>query len=68
MKKKIELDVDFIGGGPTPTKEEFLAISEYIKHLKLNRNQETNVKLYGQNVKQNNLHNNGTNSQQAHPI
>lgn len=31
MKKRIELDVDFIGGGPTPTKEEFFAISEYIK-------------------------------------
>ena len=30
MKKRVELDVDFIGGG-TPTKEEFLAISEYIK-------------------------------------
>ncbi len=34
MKKKIELDVDFIGGGPTPTKEEFLAISEYIRASK----------------------------------
>lgn len=34
MKKKIELDVDFIGGGPTPTKEEFAAISEYIKASK----------------------------------
>ncbi len=34
MKKKVELDVDFIGGGPTPTKEEFLAISEYIKASK----------------------------------
>lgn len=34
MKKKIELDVDFIGGGPTPTKEEFLAISEYIRTAK----------------------------------
>ena len=34
MKKKIELDVDFIGGGPTPTKEEFLAISEYIRTSK----------------------------------
>lgn len=31
MKKRAELDVDFIGGGPSPTKEEFLAISEYIK-------------------------------------
>ena len=34
MKKRVELDVDFIGGGPTPTKEEFLAISEYIKASK----------------------------------
>lgn len=34
MKKKTELDVDFIGGGPIPTKEEFLAISEYIKASK----------------------------------
>ncbi len=34
MKKKVELDVDFIGGGPTPTKEEFLAISEYLKAAK----------------------------------
>jgi hypothetical protein len=34
MKKRIELDVDFIGGGPTPTKEEFLAISEFIKAQK----------------------------------
>ena len=34
MKKKVELDVDFIGGGPTPTKEEFLAISKYIKAAK----------------------------------
>lgn len=34
MKRKIELDVDFIGGGPTPTKEEFLAISEFIRASK----------------------------------
>ena len=34
MKKKLELDVDFIGGGLKPTKEEFLAISEYIKASK----------------------------------
>jgi hypothetical protein len=34
MKKRVELDVDFIGGGPAPTKEEFLAISEYIKASK----------------------------------
>jgi hypothetical protein len=34
MKKKVELDVDFIGGGPAPTKEEFLAISEYIRASK----------------------------------
>ncbi len=31
MQKRVELDVDFIGGELTPTKEEFLAISEYIK-------------------------------------
>ena len=34
MKKRIELDVDFIGGGLPPTKEEFLAISEFIKAQK----------------------------------
>ena len=34
MKKGVELDVDFIGGGQPPTKEEFLAISEYIKAQK----------------------------------
>lgn len=34
MKKKVELDVDFIGGGPAPTREEFLAISEYIRASK----------------------------------
>ena len=34
MKKRIELDVDFIGGGQPPTKEDFLAISEYIKAQK----------------------------------
>lgn len=38
MKKKLELDVDFIGGGPKPTKEEFLAISEYIKASKTKQN------------------------------
>jgi hypothetical protein len=34
MKKRVELDVDFIGGGQPPTKEEFIAISEYIKAQK----------------------------------
>ncbi len=34
MKKKLELDVDFIGGRPPPTKEEFLAISGYIRAYK----------------------------------
>lgn len=34
MKKRVELDVDFIGGGPIPIKEGFLAISEYIKAAK----------------------------------
>lgn len=35
MKKRVELDVDFIGGGQPPTNEEFLAISEYIKAHKV---------------------------------
>lgn len=34
MKKELELDVDFIGGGAKPTKKEFLAISKYIKASK----------------------------------
>ena len=34
MKKQIELNVDFIGGGPEPTKEEFVAISKFIKSCK----------------------------------
>jgi|688.fasta_scaffold205098_4 hypothetical protein len=37
MKKRIELDVDFIGGGKKPSKEEFLAISEFIKAQKAKR-------------------------------
>lgn len=37
MKKRVELDVDFIGGGPAPTKEEFLAISAFIKAQKAKR-------------------------------
>ncbi|MBL7726242.1 MAG: hypothetical protein JNM68_01080 [Dinghuibacter sp.] len=44
MKKKIELDVDFIGGGPTPTKEEFLAISEFIRAAKVKRSVSRQVK------------------------
>lgn len=44
MKKKIELDVDFIGGGPAPTKEEFLAISEYIKASKAKQKQKVQQK------------------------
>jgi predicted HAD superfamily phosphohydrolase YqeG len=35
--KKIELDVDFIGGATKPTKQEFNAISEYIKNTKLKK-------------------------------
>jgi len=31
MKKKLELDVDFISGRPTPKREEFLAICQYLK-------------------------------------
>jgi hypothetical protein len=34
MKKRNELDVDFIGGGKKPSKEEFQAISEFIKAQK----------------------------------
>ena len=38
MKRKAaELDVDFIGGQDTMTKEEELAISEFIKAQKLLR-------------------------------
>jgi hypothetical protein len=41
MKKRVELDVDFIGGGPPPTKEDFIAISEYIKAQKTKRKLKT---------------------------
>lgn len=34
MKKQKELNVDFIGGGPVPTKEDFIAISKFIKNSK----------------------------------
>ncbi|MCC6286725.1 MAG: hypothetical protein IT249_02465 [Chitinophagaceae bacterium] len=44
MKKRVELDVDFIGGGPMPTKEEFAAISEYIKASKAKRKLRTQRK------------------------
>ena len=45
MKKKLELDVDSIGGGPKPTKEEFLAISEYIKASKAKQKLEEKRKI-----------------------
>jgi len=35
--KKVELDVDFIGGQTSLTKEEELAISEFIKKIKQKR-------------------------------
>jgi hypothetical protein len=44
MKKRVELDVDFIGGGQPPTKEEFLAISEYIKAQKAKRKSKTHIR------------------------
>jgi hypothetical protein len=34
MKKRVELDDGFIGGGPPPAKEEFIVISDYIKAQK----------------------------------
>jgi hypothetical protein len=45
MKKRIELDVDFIGGGKKPSREEFVAISEFIKAQKTKRviKQTTNI-------------------------
>ena len=51
MKRKIEFDVDFIGGGPTPTKEEFLAISEYIRASKAK--QKVRVQLKTSRTKRN---------------
>ena len=54
MTKKAELDVDFIGGGPAPTKEEFLAISEYIKASKAKHKlrEQRKTLLTKRNVKQ----------------
>ena len=45
MKKRIELDVDFIGGDKRPTKEEFLAISEFLKTQKSKRKIESQKKI-----------------------
>lgn len=39
--KKIELDVDFIGGQTSLTKEEVLAISAFIKKNKTNKTKKT---------------------------
>ena len=37
MKKKIELDVDFMGGQDPLTKEEEKALSDFFRQRKLNR-------------------------------
>jgi hypothetical protein len=44
MKKRVELDVDFIGGGQPPRKEEFIAISAFIKEQKEKRNKKMDKK------------------------
>jgi hypothetical protein len=43
--KKIELDVDFIGGQTTLTKEEEKTISEYIKKSKSKKTKKTLHKI-----------------------
>jgi hypothetical protein len=42
--KKVELDVDFIGGQTSLTKEEEKTISEYIKKNKSKRSKSTSLK------------------------
>jgi hypothetical protein len=42
--KKVELDVDFIGGQTSLTKEEEKAIHEYIKKSKSKRTKSTSLK------------------------
>jgi hypothetical protein len=42
--KKIELDVDFIGGQTSLTKEEEKAISDYIKNNKSKKTKKTSHK------------------------
>jgi hypothetical protein len=42
--KKVELDVDFIGGQTSLTKEEEKAIHEYIKKNKSKRTKSTSLK------------------------
>jgi len=42
--KKIELDVDFIGGQTSLTKEEELAISAFIKKNKAKKNKRSSSK------------------------
>ncbi len=42
--KKIELDVDFIGGQTSLTKEEEKTISEYIKKSKSNKTKKASHK------------------------
>ncbi len=53
MKKKIELDVDFIGG-QTPTKADFFAISKYIKDIKAKQKlkEQRRVTSFKRNAKQ----------------
>ena len=42
--KKVELDVDFIGGQTSLTKEEEKALSEYIKKNKLKKPKKSSPK------------------------
>jgi len=42
--KKIELDVDFIGGQTSLTKEEDLAIIEFIKKNKTKKTKRSSIK------------------------
>jgi hypothetical protein len=42
--KKVELDVDFIGGQTSLTKEEEKALSEYIKKNKLKKTKKSSPK------------------------
>jgi hypothetical protein len=42
--KKVELDVDFIGGQTSLTKEEEKVLSEYIKNSKLKKNKKSSSK------------------------
>jgi len=50
-KKSIELDVDFIGGQGPLTKEEALAISEFIRKDKEKRKLKGQRRKIGRNTK-----------------